>query len=178
MKILVVFHQLLNIIKQNQDHPTIRTYEKLISKSISSVIQYEEFYKLPISSILSIVSQTPIKDKNSHLKTMQTIIQNTVKYHPKRSILLLSAIQTTNITLTTDEIYLLLKKFTNSELINYKIISSQQNPNTTTTSNPVQQQKPNTTTTTNPVQQQKTQYYYDKYSCSTAKAPLLLGTKK
>ena len=105
-------------IKGEKRKETIDSLEEVLIQNIEEIQNFEGFFQLPLTNILSIISKvdfTLISDKINVLKLLQNFVQNSIQAHfeEKETILLLQNIDISNIQLSFEEILSILEKFTN-----------------------------------------------------------------
>ena len=94
--------------------------ELKISKLIDQCYFSKNFYKLPLETVLSILSRIDFSDVDGNIQVFKEIISNSVESYNKQSILLLTTLRCAECPYTVDECIDILKQFNNSELC-YKL---------------------------------------------------------
>ena len=83
-----------------QNHESrIRLGEKKLSENIEATIKSQEFYKLPLKNILSVVSQANFKSLKDSVSLIHTMVKNIISSHSneKETLFLLESLNETNI---------------------------------------------------------------------------------
>ena len=114
-----LIQNLLHEIKENPSSNQIKIYEKQISQNIEQISSNDLFYKLPLVSIFSILSNVDIISIDDILLFYKNVIQNTIKEHSneKECIFLLQLIQCPNDIFSLQDCMNLLKYFKDCSLL-------------------------------------------------------------
>ena len=109
-------------IRENDLTEDNSTIEDQLIKNIEELSKIDEFYKLSLKQICSIISKVDfatIEDQDKSLNILQNIIKNTIKSHfeEKETILLLQNINFTSFSFSYEEINSLLELFTNCPIL-------------------------------------------------------------
>ena len=94
----------------------IKNYESQIIKNIEKVVEYDEFYKLPISNIYSIIKKVDLSTIDDYAKAIQNIIKKVTREYPQQSGLLMNCMNINNCMLSYNECINILKCFKNCSI--------------------------------------------------------------
>ena len=111
------FQELKREVNDRNRSNIIDSCESIVAKELSTVIEDETFFFLPLKNILKIASKTSFWDHDDPTKLMKTFISKTIEAHPaeKETVFLLSSIKTGFIQ-TLDECIDILSLFTQCDI--------------------------------------------------------------
>ena len=97
----------------------LESCEKMLAQNIELLSVNEEFYKLPLTNILIILTQTDFTKLQKPAAVLYNICKYTIGFHGKEdeTILLLTVLNTRDIKLSHDDIIYILSNFSNSDLL-------------------------------------------------------------
>ena len=112
-------------IKGKNREKTIEAYEDILSESPEELSKSEDFFKLPLKNIFSIVSKVKFNDPDDErenkeiVEILQNITKNLIRFHneEKETIFLLYYINLENVPLSYKEIFSILELFTNCPVL-------------------------------------------------------------
>ena len=122
MKIRQIIKILAEEIKEKNRQDVIESYEAIISENFQELSYCENFFKLPLKNIFSVINKidfNEIDEDDQIIETIQEFIKNTIKFHfeEKETLLILQNINTKRITLTYENIFSLLDLITNCPIL-------------------------------------------------------------
>ena len=129
-----ILNNYLEEIKGDNRKVIINVYEEELSKAIEELSKNEDFFKLPLNNIFSILSKVDFnlqEESDKIIEIIQNIIKNIIKVHSdeKETILILQNLNTKTISFSSiDEIFSILELITNCPiLVNFCHLYKEQN---------------------------------------------------
>ena len=103
-------------IKENQNEMVLNAYEELLSENIVDLSKMEQFYKLPITNIVSVLQKVNYSAVEKLVPLLQSVIQGTNKTHPNESAILLHGIKCKDCSLSVSDCINIFQCFSNCDL--------------------------------------------------------------
>ena len=119
MEINELFQNYLNVINGKNNDNDLQKLEKKLSFKIPDLIEIDEFFKIPLENIFSIISNTKLFAMEDYVTKIQAFITKTVEAHfeEKETILLLQKMNFEKVDLTYYEIVSILESFSNCYIL-------------------------------------------------------------
>ena len=113
---IVLLGKYSKAVKEGKPEDVLNDFEEIISDCIEQFYVIDQFYELPIQSIVSIIKRINFDDIDDNFIILEKIINKTTKYHPNDSCLLLNVINCQDCIFSLSECVNLLKGFYTSNL--------------------------------------------------------------
>ena len=98
-------------VSKQEAKETIKSYELKFVKKFEAIVEYEDFYRLPMSNIFSIIKKVDFSTIYDYPSVIQKIIKNITKQHPQQSGLLMNCINIDNCLFSYNDFFQIIKCF-------------------------------------------------------------------
>ena len=113
---MTVINNLINSITNHSPKETIQIYENSIAENFEKFYKDNNFYELPLDTIIDIVKKVDFSSIEDNLPVIQNLINKSIEKFHDKACLLLAAIDFSYIQLTLNEAINILGRFTVSSL--------------------------------------------------------------